>query len=539
MKAYLMYRDRDFDPLQLLARRDKELRRGRGNEQGLELSQLLPWNATALIDDLGLEPLFNEMARGDWFLFEVAKVALLCGPAAPEAIRYRQDVYRDCHNNKSVVRAMYQIATEAVEDERKNYWSFFARYPSGILSRSVNVMQMLVVALKRLRRIADRDSGEFSSAGFSALLAMLRAELSDAYFAEIEGHLSNLKFRRGTLISAGLGPGNIGRHYVLRRRPEDGRSWLARLLAEKPQAYSFQLHPRDEAGAHALAALNNRGVNLVANALAQSTDHILSFLQMLRTELAFYLGCLNLHARLAQLGEPACLPVALAADERKLSFANLHDVALTLSKGQTIVGNDLVADGKDIVIVTGANSGGKSTFLRSVGLAQLMMQAGMFVSAASFAGAACAGLFTHYRRREDAGMESGKWDEELGRMSGIVDRIRPHSLLLFNESFASTNEREGSEIAGQIVRALLDRGVRVVFVTHLHQFASGFAAATSDRAAFLRAQRNPDGTRPFKLIEAEPLQTSYGPDLYAAIFGDGCERSRPSRADKRADVVPQ
>ena len=540
MKAFLMYRDRDFDPLQLLARRDRELRRGRGNEQGLELSQLLVGNAEALGRDLGLEIVLNAMAQGDWFLFEVAKVALLSAAATdPDAIAYRQRVYTDCLKNEQIVRGMYQIAVEAIENERKNYWSFFARYPSGILHRAVDVLQMCVGVLKRLRRIADQHAQRFSSEGFSTLLSMLRTELSDSYFDAIEKHLANLKFRRGLLISAGLGSGNKGTNYVLRRPHADDRSWLTRLLAQKTAAYSFQLHPRDEAGAQALGALNDRGVNLVANALAQSTDHIVGFLQMLRTELAFYLGCLNLRAELARMAEPMCIPLPAGAGERKLSFSDLHDVALALSKGQNVIGNDLDADRKDAIIVTGANSGGKSTFLRSVGLAQLMMQAGMFVGAKSFAGEVCDGVFTHFKREEDAGMESGKWDEELGRMSAIVDRIKPNALLLFNESFASTNEREGSEIAGQIVRALLHRGVKVLFVTHLYQFASGFLAGKSGNAAFLRAERNPDGTRPFRLIEAEPLQTSYGPDLYAAIFAEDVEQKYASTGKDKAKVAPE
>ena len=160
-----------------------------------------------------------------------------------------------------------------------------------------------------------------------------------------------------------------------------------------------------------------------------------------------------------------------------------------------------------------------------------MMQAGMFVSANSFASEVCDGIFTHYKREEDASMESGKWDEELNRMSAIVDSVKSNSLLLFNESFASTNEREGSEIASNIVNALLDRNVKIFFVTHLYQFAH-FFARKSATAIFLRAERRPDGTRPFKLIEAEPLQTSYGGDLYRAIFGGGETRRIATGKDK-------
>jgi DNA mismatch repair ATPase MutS len=520
MKAFLMHRDRDFDPQQLLVRRDKELRYRRGKEQGLELPQLLPWNEATLRQDLGLDIVLNAMAAGDRFLFEVAQVAILSSLTDLDGIRYRQDAYADCAKNVQIVRDMYQIAIDAIEGERKNSWSFFARYPSGILHRAVDVLQMFVGVLKRLRRVADQHADKFNSEAFSTLLSMLRCELSNDYFEEIQSHLHRLKFRSGVLISARLGKGNKGEDYVLRRPHNDDRSWLTRLLVEKPLSYSFQLHPRDDAGAQALAHLNDRGLNLVANALAQSTDHILSFFHMLRTELAFYVGCLNLHAHLNQLNEPVCFPVPGPAGERKLSFSNLHDPSLALSMGKTVVGNDLNGESKDIVIITGANTGGKSTFLRSVGLAHIMMQAGMFVSVESFASEVCDGIFTHYKREEDADMESGKLDEELSRMSQIVDKVKTNSLLLLNESFGSTNEREGSEIASQVVSALQDRNVKVFFVTHLYHFAHACFVRRSATAAFLRAERLPGGTKPFKLIEAEPLQTSYGTDLYKAIFSN-------------------
>jgi DNA mismatch repair ATPase MutS len=377
---------------------------------------------------------------------------------------------------------------------------------------------MFVGMLKTLRSIADRQAENFKSEGFSNLFAMLRRELGDEYFAEVEKHLRQLKFRGGVLISAELGRGNKGENYALRKPNEDDRNWLVRLFAEKAPSYSYQLAPRDEAGAQALSALNDRGLNLVANALAQSTDHILSFFQMLRTEVAFYIGCLNLHTELRRIGEPICLPALAPAGERRLSFRGLYDPSLALSMGQKAVGNDLSADHKDLVIITGRNTGGKSTFLRSIGLAHLMLQAGMFVPAESFSSEVCERLFTHYKREEDALMESGKWDEELGRMSEIVDRLAADSVLLFNESFASTNEREGSEIARQVVKALVEKRVKVFFVTHLYHFARGMFDQNLNNAVFLRAERRADGTRTFKLIEGEPLQTSYGEDLYTRIF---------------------
>jgi DNA mismatch repair ATPase MutS len=239
---------------------------------------------------------------------------------------------------------------------------------------------------------------------------------------------------------------------------------------------------------------------------------------MLRTELAFYVGCLNLHGQLAQMGEPISFPLPTASSERRQSFNELYDICLALTMKQKIVGNDVNADNKDLVIVTGANQGGKSTLLRSLGLAQLMVQCGMFVPAESFCSNICDGLFTHYKREEDATMKSGKLDEELSRMSDIVDHITSNPMLLFNESFAATNEREGSEIARQITCALLEKGMKIVFVTHLYEFAHGFVDKRMENAIFLRAERQADGGRTFKLVEGEPLQTSYGEDLYRALW---------------------
>jgi DNA mismatch repair ATPase MutS len=204
-----------------------------------------------------------------------------------------------------------------------------------------------------------------------------------------------------------------------------------------------------------------------------------------------------------------------------LRFEDLRDASLALYPDQRVVGNDVDADDKDLIVITGANSGGKSTFLRSAGLAQVMMQAGMFVCAKSLTASTASRVFTHFIREEDSTMTSGKLDEELARMSSIVDQLTPDSYVLFNESFAATNEREGAEIARQIVGALLDSGVLVSFVTHQYTLASNLYRACRDRSLFLRADRSRDGVRTFKLVEGEPLRTSFGEDLYRRIGGWG------------------
>ena len=119
MKAFLMYKDQDFD-----------------------LKRKLPSNEQAVIQDLELNTLFNAMAQGDTFLLAVAKCAVLSGVNNdPKTIVYRQDILKDCLKNPSIVKEIYDISLGAMESERK-VWRFLTcllyTSPSprdGLLSR--------------------------------------------------------------------------------------------------------------------------------------------------------------------------------------------------------------------------------------------------------------------------------------------------------------------------------------------------------------------------------------------------------------------
>jgi DNA mismatch repair ATPase MutS len=506
MNTHLMYRHRDFYVEEQLPWRRSERKP--------------PWHEESLLQDLELNTLLEAMAGADEFLFDVARKALLSSMRNDvETILYRQAILRDCLRNPKAVRDLYAVAVETIQKSRSWWSGISSHHPSGILSQSVHLLDTLVDALRKLRDTARAQAHLFESEGLSTLCEMLERELSDDYLADIRSHLKELRFPRGVLLSAQLGDGNQSATYVLRRRQGKEPSWLRRILGRGQPAYTFSLSPYDQAGGRILSEMRDKGTNLVANALGQSSDHVGRFFATLRTELAFYVGCLNLHERLISNGRPVCFPRPVAAGQRKHRFSGLYDACLSLVMGERrVVANTADADGKDLIVITGANQGGKSVFLRSIGLAQMMMQCGMFVTAESFEAELCEGLFTHYKREEDAAMKSGRLDEELARMSDIVNLLTPNSMLLCNESFAATNYREGSEIARQIVRALLESRVKVFFVTHLYEFAQSISSREAEDTLYLRAERMPDGTRTFRLIEGRPLETSFGEDVYREVF---------------------
>jgi DNA mismatch repair ATPase MutS len=494
VKVRLLHRDRDVD-----------------------LEQPLVPNADALTQDLGIQALLDAAADGDDYLRNLARHALLTGLETVDEITYRLDILSDFLAQPGLARQLYDLAVEGVEARRNARFFWLRDTPDTQVKKSLAMLQLLMDVLKRLRTAADVHAGPARSEGLGRLFAMLHEELDDSYLAVLDEYLQELQFKDGALISAKLGGGNRGRGYVLRRR--SSRGLLDRLTPDALRGMSFSVSPRDEYGMRALGELRDRGLALVGNALAQSTDHILAFLGILRDEVGFYVACLNLRQALAARGVPTVLPEPVPPEERALSLRGLVDPALALHLEAGVVGNGVDADGKHLVVVTGANEGGKSTFLRSLGTAQLMLEAGMFVAADSYRASISSGVFTHFKREEDVSMRSGKLDEELRRMSEIADWIRPHGLLLCNESFASTNEAEGSEIGRQVVCALVEDNVRVAYVTHMFELSRRLQTEESRNALFLRAERKPDGSRTFRMVPGEPEPTSYGADSYRRIFG--------------------
>ncbi|WP_129658146.1 MutS-related protein [Rothia uropygialis] len=183
------------------------------------------------------------------------------------------------------------------------------------------------------------------------------------------------------------------------------------------------------------------------------------------------------------------------------------------------VGNTVGIRTGSLLVITGANLGGKSTLLRALATAQLMMQAGMRTPSEQFAAVPVGRILTHWAREEDTGLTHGKLDEELDRMEQIVADIGSGDLLLCSESFASTNEAEGSQIVMEVTSALVHAGVQVRSVTHLYDFAHAVADDDSLSAVFLRASRAGTGRRSFVLEPGPPLLTNHGLDRFDRTFG--------------------
>lgn len=487
MRAGLMFKDRDFS-----------------------ISAPTVYGRDTLCADFEIKRIIERMAGGDMNIEQAVNSALFNPLTDPQEILYRQSILKDCLEHPVQAREMYALASEA------------ERFQSGMvkgmrtdpqvedtLSDAVTILKTQLEHLKLVRNLVIKNTADFASEGFKNLARMLREQLPDSFFSAAEAQIKEFRERDGMLVGVSLGANLQGVDYTLLRRKTE-------LFRRQNNAGAYVVNNQDAQAVTDLRQRRERAANDCAGPLARAAEGIWHFFVLLSGELAFYAGCLNLYDALTGLGMPTCIPEPLPAESSKRQWAGLYDISLSLLKNEKVGMNTLQEHDKRLYIITGANQGGKSTFLRSFGQAQLMTQCGMFAAAESFTAPIRLRIFSHFRKEEDSDMNHGKFDEELTRLDRITDRLTKDSLIIFNEAFAATNEREGSEICRQVLRALVESGVEVFTVTHLYSYAVG--ELDNPQAVFLRAERLESGERTFRIVPGEPFVTAFGEDLYRKIF---------------------
>lgn len=184
--------------------------------------------------------------------------------------------------------------------------------------------------------------------------------------------------------------------------------------------------------------------------------------------------------------------------------------------------NDLIFDDEHLAyILTGANRGGKTTITQAIGLLFVLAQAGIYVPGKSFVYNPVDSIFTHFPADEDKTMDLGRLGEECKRFRELYSGCTEKSLLLLNETYSTTSFEEGYFIAKDSVRAILAKGIRTIYNTHMHKLAfdieeinESVKAVNSNapKAASLVVKAS-GGKRSFKVEIAPPEGVSFAHDI--------------------------
>ncbi len=522
------------------------------------IKQYYDWRG--IVKDLGLDALFKAASidsvvkvnrkvyrevEDEFFDQSVRRV--MCVPLEnAEEVHFRQSVLKDCIRHEELTAELYSIAERVLADCEKlgkNKSHTGVVDSKSDLITDIRVLRLLTDAMKEVRSLLLTRAGDLSSQGFIDLFERVDA----GYSEELQENLD--KVMDSMLFYANAYSGTSERGMYEMNRPliefdcgiADGLK-LGDIRLEKmenkvvsysnPYGLAAQIKGqinrimpkyialyRNSALQSDAAEMEFQAVSCVMSYFRDILQSFSYFFDQLRFQLGFYIGAMNIRYQMKRYQIENCFPEVGKQDSFK--YTDLKEAAMVFKTGKQAVGNDGSLDGRMLAVITGANQGGKSTFLRSVGIAQVMMQCGMMVAAKQYRSGLYPNFFTHFTRREDSAMNSGRLDEELKRMDRIIDHLGKDSLILLNESFATTTEKEGSAIAYDIIKALKEEGVRIFTVTHLLSFAQRMYDETGPddkETGFLGAERLTDGKRTFKMIPHAPEKSSFGLELFEEVL---------------------
>ena len=215
--------------------------------------------------------------------------------------------------------------------------------------------------------------------------------------------------------------------------------------------------------------------------------------------------------------KPEILPAGSGAAE--MHAEGIYNLKLigTLPPSQ-VIPNDLSFDAeKRVYILTGANRGGKTTVTQAIGQLFILAQGGIFVPGTRLALSPADLVLTHFPADEDKTLDLGRLGEECKRFRDLFGSASGNSVLLLNETFSTTSFEEGYFIAVDAVKAILDRGTRTIYNTHMHKLASDLDRAINSperagKAVSLVAETT-GGQNSFRVRIAPPEGKSFARNI--------------------------
>ena len=271
----------------------------------------------------------------------------------------------------------------------------------------------------------------------------------------------------------------------------------------------------------AATMLTSRIARRLRETLAQYLNVSVREMADLIPELVFYTRWAEYIEQKQRNGWHFCKPEARLRKDRAAGMEAEGFYNLKLIEGgspESTVPNDLAFDDeKRVYILTGANRGGKTTVTQAVGQLFILAQSGIRVPAESFCYDPADRVLTHFPADEDKTLDLGRLGEECRRFRELFIHCTADSLLLLNETFSTTSFEEGYFIAADAVRAILGRGSRTIYNTHMHKLAQDLDTVintdeTKGKAVSLVAETR-GKEHSFRMVIAPPEGQSFARDI--------------------------
>ncbi len=423
------------------------------------------------IEDLQLGRLARAMSPSAYYKFTAEELCALF-TSDREVLEYRQAVFRDVLRFPALEGAMEKLL-DSLDGWESRGGSRRGGADAFAVGFSLDEFTWLDGYLKKIDAAWQEFSGiPVESAGFRALLGLLDSLRNSPRYRDAASDFKELcpgfsapaRMRLGYNLDTELKPGRL--KLLAMEPPEDGK-------AKSPQKRKMMLTQR----AVEMDAM------LLQRVSAQASQDINTFviretaaLRGLRKELIVCLAMRKLVRCWEEAGLPACFPELRPPEEKAFRAKGLFDPLLLISDKELVVSNDIeLRTGGELLILTGANQGGKTVFLLSMGLGQWLAQLGFPVGAAEAAVSPAENILTIFAPNGQRYGRKGLLAEEAGRIAAAVESLTGDSMVLFNEPLTSTGPEETKSISAEVIAVCMAAGARGIWVTHVYELASNRA----------------------------------------------------------------
>lgn len=398
-----------------------------------------------------------------------------------EGVNYRYDVLRDLEvpalaaHVRSFAEAMRQMRALRAQEKKLYYKRQKQSWFLDAVDVYCGAVRKLCHALIHL---------EVSSVGFRGLRGHLANYIESESFIKLAADTQNLKSELQA-ITYSFHINNrrvtVGGYHSEPDYGADVLRTFEKFSQGAAKNYRFELRDTPDmnhieaAILDMVAQLNPETFSLLEEYSDSYKDYLNVVISTFDREVQFYLAWIEYMEQFKQAGLALCYP-SVSDQSKEVRGSGVFDLALAskLVPGHvSVVTNDFsLRDLERILVVSGPNQGGKTTFARTFGQLHYLASIGCPVPGNEAHLFLFDRLFTHFEKEEDIQNKSGKLEDELIRIHHILEYATPNSILIMNESFLSTTLNDALFLSRKILRKIIQLDMLCVSVTFLDELAS-------------------------------------------------------------------